>query len=78
MQKKMSSLLTHWDWFYDVVLTSFSPAHSEGELWDKIGTCSKTKPHKEGEGEATWGMDAEMGQLEVEEVEAAGLSVRSL
>ncbi|XP_048428120.1 xyloglucan O-acetyltransferase 1-like [Pyrus x bretschneideri] len=53
----------------DVVLTTFSPAHFEGE-WDKNGACSKTKPYKEGEKQLE-GMDAEMRQLEVEEVEAA-------
>ncbi|KAK3223260.1 hypothetical protein Dsin_010285 [Dipteronia sinensis] len=53
----------------DVIVTTFSPAHFEGE-WDKAGACSKTKPFKEGE-KVLEGMDAEMRNLEVEEVDLA-------
>ncbi|KAL5552949.1 hypothetical protein UlMin_040350 [Ulmus minor] len=53
----------------DVVLTTFSPSHFEGE-WDKAGACPKTKPHKEGEKNLE-GMDEEMRRIEVEEVEEA-------
>ncbi|KAK1555899.1 hypothetical protein Q3G72_033093 [Acer saccharum] len=53
----------------DVIVTTFSPAHFEGE-WDKAGACSKTKPYKEGE-KVLEGMDAEMRNLEVEEVDLA-------
>ncbi|CAL8994320.1 unnamed protein product [Prunus brigantina] len=53
----------------NVIVTTFSPAHFEGE-WDKAGACPKTKPYMEGEKQLE-GMDAEMRQLEVEEVEAA-------
>lgn len=53
----------------NVIVTTFSPAHFEGE-WDKAGACPKTKPYNEGEKKLE-GMDAEMRQVEVEEVEAA-------
>uniref|UniRef100_A0A2P2IRV3 Protein ALTERED XYLOGLUCAN 4 n=1 Tax=Rhizophora mucronata TaxID=61149 RepID=A0A2P2IRV3_RHIMU len=53
----------------DVVLTTFSPSHFEGD-WDKFGACSKTKPYVEGE-KSLEGMDAEMRQIEIEEVDAA-------
>ncbi|XP_010928570.1 xyloglucan O-acetyltransferase 2 isoform X1 [Elaeis guineensis] len=52
-----------------VVVTTFSPAHFEGE-WDKFGACPKKKPYKEGEKGMEY-MDAEMRKIEVEEVEAA-------
>ncbi|XVF44067.1 hypothetical protein PTKIN_Ptkin02bG0090600 [Pterospermum kingtungense] len=50
----------------DVFLTTFSPAHFEGE-WDKAGACPKTKPYKEGE-KVLEGMDADMRALEIEEM----------
>ncbi|GMP58067.1 hypothetical protein CsSME_00021875 [Camellia sinensis var. sinensis] len=53
----------------DVVVTTFSPHHFEGE-WDKLGACPKTQPFKEGE-KLLEGMDAEMRKAEVGEVEAA-------
>ncbi|PIA62172.1 hypothetical protein AQUCO_00200285v1 [Aquilegia coerulea] len=53
----------------DVIVTTFSPAHFEGE-WDKAGACPKKEPFKEGEKEVQW-MDAEMRKIEVEEVEKA-------
>ncbi|KAF5741049.1 protein ALTERED XYLOGLUCAN 4 [Tripterygium wilfordii] len=53
----------------DVILTTFSPSHFEGD-WDKAGACSKTKPYKEKEKKLE-GMDAEMRNIEVQEVEAA-------
>ncbi|KAI8022033.1 Protein ALTERED XYLOGLUCAN 4 [Camellia lanceoleosa] len=53
----------------DVVVTTFSPHHFEGE-WDKLGACPKTQPFKEGEKQLE-GMDAEMRKAEVGEVEAA-------
>lgn len=53
----------------DVILTTFSPSHFEGD-WDKAGACPKTKPYMEVEKQLE-GMDAEMRKLEVEEVEAA-------
>ncbi|XP_064954888.1 xyloglucan O-acetyltransferase 1-like [Musa acuminata AAA Group] len=52
-----------------VVLTTFSPAHFDGE-WDKAGACPKKEPYKEGEKEMEY-MDAEMRKIEVEEVAAA-------
>ncbi|CAM8947238.1 unnamed protein product [Rhodiola kirilowii] len=58
----------------DMFLTTFSPAHFEGE-WDKLGACSKTRPYKTGE-KTLEGMDAEMRRVEVEEVEAAQEIVR--
>ena len=53
-------------------VTTFSPAHFEGD-WDKLGACPKTKPYKEGE-KALEGMDSDMRQIEVEEVEAAKMN----
>ncbi|KAG2707505.1 hypothetical protein I3760_05G150100 [Carya illinoinensis] len=53
----------------DVIVTTFSPAHFEGD-WDKAGACPKKKPYKEGEKQLE-GMDAEMRKIGVEEVEAA-------
>ncbi|KAG8372692.1 hypothetical protein BUALT_Bualt12G0093000 [Buddleja alternifolia] len=54
-----------------VFLTTFSPAHFEGE-WDKFGACSKTQPYKE---KVLEGMDAEMRKVGVEEVRKAKLRV---
>ncbi|WCJ21700.1 TRICHOME BIREFRINGENCE-LIKE 27 [Euphorbia peplus] len=56
----------------DVIVTSFSPSHFEGE-WDKFGACPKTEPYKEGE-KSVEGMDEEIRQIEVEQVEAAKVS----
>ncbi|XP_010254585.1 PREDICTED: protein ALTERED XYLOGLUCAN 4 [Nelumbo nucifera] len=53
----------------DVIVTTFSPSHFEGE-WDKAGACPKKKPFTEGEKELQ-PMDAEMRRIEMEEVEAA-------
>ncbi|CAI8587644.1 unnamed protein product [Vicia faba] len=53
----------------DVMVTTFSPAHFEGE-WDKVGACSKTRPYRSREKELE-GMDGEMRKTEVEEVEDA-------
>lgn len=53
----------------DVIVTTFSPAHFEGE-WDKAGACPKIQPFKEEE-KRLEGMDEEMRKIEVEEVEAA-------
>uniref|UniRef100_A0A7N0U1K7 Trichome birefringence-like N-terminal domain-containing protein n=1 Tax=Kalanchoe fedtschenkoi TaxID=63787 RepID=A0A7N0U1K7_KALFE len=53
----------------DIFLTTFTPAHFEGE-WDDPGACSKTRPYKTGE-KAFEGMNAEMRRVGVEEVEAA-------
>ncbi|KAI9125366.1 hypothetical protein K1719_003982 [Acacia pycnantha] len=50
-----------------VTVTTFSPAHFEGE-WDKLGACPKTEPLSEKEPE---GMDYDTRKIEVEEVEAA-------
>ncbi|GKV22823.1 hypothetical protein SLEP1_g32646 [Rubroshorea leprosula] len=53
----------------DVIVTTFSPSHFEGD-WDKAGACPKTQPYKEGE-KLLEGMDADLRNIEVEEVEAA-------
>ncbi|KAL7589957.1 hypothetical protein Lser_V15G41280 [Lactuca serriola] len=53
----------------DVIVTTFSPAHFEGD-WDSLDSCSKTKPFEENE-RILDGMDYEMRNKEVEEVEAA-------
>ncbi|KAH7570236.1 hypothetical protein ACOSP7_018260 [Xanthoceras sorbifolium] len=60
----------------DVFVTTFSPAHFEGE-WDKAGACPKIKPYKEGE-KVLEGMDAEMRNLEVEEVDLAKENAKQL
>ncbi|XP_062110239.1 xyloglucan O-acetyltransferase 1 [Humulus lupulus] len=52
----------------DVVLTTFSPSHFEGD-WDKAGACPKTEP--ELEEKTPEGMNAEMRNIEVEEIELA-------
>ncbi|XP_027187814.1 xyloglucan O-acetyltransferase 1 [Cicer arietinum] len=53
----------------DVIVTTFSPAHFEGE-WDKAGACPKTKPYRNREKELE-GMDDEIRKIEIEEVESA-------
>nr|DAD31019.1 TPA_asm: hypothetical protein HUJ06_009870 [Nelumbo nucifera] len=53
----------------DVIVTTFSPSHFEGE-WDKAGACPKKEPFMEGEKELQ-PMDAEMRKIEIEVVEAA-------
>ncbi|KAJ6726092.1 PROTEIN ALTERED XYLOGLUCAN 4 [Salix purpurea] len=53
-------------------VTTFSPAHFEGD-WDKFGACPKTEPYNKGE-KTLEGMDAEIRQIEVEEVEAARMN----
>ncbi|EEF30987.1 conserved hypothetical protein [Ricinus communis] len=56
----------------DVIVTTFSPSHFEGD-WDKFGACPKTKPYHERE-KSLEGMDAEMRKIEIEQVEAAKLN----
>ncbi|XP_027099319.1 protein ALTERED XYLOGLUCAN 4 [Coffea eugenioides] len=53
----------------DVFVTTFSPAHFEGE-WDKFGACPKTKPYNASEKKLE-GMDAEMRNIGIKEVKAA-------
>ncbi|XP_058115446.1 xyloglucan O-acetyltransferase 1 [Magnolia sinica] len=52
-----------------VMVTTFSPAHFEGE-WDKAGACPKKEPYKEGE-KVVEGMDADMRNIQLEEVDVA-------
>ncbi|RDX80276.1 Protein ALTERED XYLOGLUCAN 4, partial [Mucuna pruriens] len=59
-----------------VIVTTFSPAHFEGE-WDKAGACPKTRPYRKEEKQLE-GMDAEMRKIEVEEVEAAKLKAKEI
>ncbi|KAG9155508.1 hypothetical protein Leryth_009934 [Lithospermum erythrorhizon] len=58
---------------FDVFVTTFSPHHFEGE-WDKFGACPKTVPYKVGEKELQ-GMDAEIRNFEVEEVNLAKVEI---
>ncbi|GMH26125.1 hypothetical protein Nepgr_027968 [Nepenthes gracilis] len=58
----------------DVVVTTFSPHHFEGE-WDKAGACPKILPYEEAE-RVLEGMDEEMRRSGVEEVEEAKLSAK--
>ncbi|KAJ1389912.1 PC-Esterase [Sesbania bispinosa] len=53
----------------DVIVRTFSPVHFEGD-WDRGGTCSKTKPYRNGE-KQLGEMDAEIRRIEIEEVEDA-------
>lgn len=57
------------DGYKFVAVTTFSPAHFEGE-WDRAGACNKKRPYGEGEKEMEY-MDAEMRKIEVEEVAMA-------
>lgn len=61
----------------DVILTTFSPAHFEGRLWDSLGACNQTQPYKEEEKvlEIT---DVEMRKGEIEEVEAMKVNGKQL
>ncbi|KAH0729067.1 hypothetical protein KY289_000255 [Solanum tuberosum] len=54
----------------DVIVTTFSPAHFEGE-WDKYGACSKTKPYDAKEKEKLEWMDAEMRETSIKQVSIA-------
>lgn len=54
----------------DVIVTTFSPHHFEGE-WDRFGACPKTQPFEEEEKKLE-GMDAEMRKAELKEVKAIG------
>ncbi|KAF7123809.1 hypothetical protein RHSIM_Rhsim12G0191700 [Rhododendron simsii] len=58
----------------DVIVTTFSPHHFEGE-WDKFGACSRTQPFKEGE-KRLEGMEVEMRRIAVAEVEAAKMKAK--
>ncbi|CAN4087534.1 unnamed protein product [Withania somnifera] len=53
----------------DVIVTTFSPAHFEGE-WDKYGACPKTKPYgvEEEEKEKLKWMDEEMRERVMKQV----------
>ncbi|RZB99364.1 protein ALTERED XYLOGLUCAN 4-like [Glycine soja] len=59
-----------------VIVTTFSPAHFEGE-WDKAGACPKTRPYRNEEKKLE-GMDAEMREIEMEEVEAAKVKAKGI
>ncbi|GER55974.1 trichome birefringence-like [Striga asiatica] len=52
-----------------IFLTTFSPAHFEGE-WDKFGACSKTRPYAESE-MALDGANEEMWKVGVQKVREA-------
>ncbi|KAJ3694932.1 hypothetical protein LUZ60_000309 [Juncus effusus] len=62
-----------------VAVTTFTPAHFEGE-WDKAGSCDKKEPYKEGEIQ----LEYTAGQLrrtvveELERVRSHGLQVKGL
>lgn len=58
----------------DVIVTTFSPAHFKGD-WDSLDSCSMTQPFEENE-RVLEGMDYEMRNKEVEEVEAAKKSAK--
>jgi hypothetical protein len=52
-----------------VALTTFSPAHFEGD-WDKAGACPKKRPYRNGEKELGY-TESEMRRTVVEAVQAA-------
>ncbi|KAG6407906.1 hypothetical protein SASPL_130906 [Salvia splendens] len=58
----------------DVVLTTFTPVHFEGD-WAKLGACTKTAPYREGE-KVLEVMNEEMRRVGVEKVEEARVRVR--
>ncbi|KAM3327688.1 xyloglucan O-acetyltransferase 1 [Capsicum galapagoense] len=58
----------------DVVVTTFTPAHFEGE-WDKYGACPKTKPYDVEERKNLEWMDAEMRERAIEQVRIANKEV---
>ncbi|BAT99573.1 Protein ALTERED XYLOGLUCAN 4 Protein trichome birefringence-like 27 [Vigna angularis] len=58
----------------DVIVTTFTPHHFEGE-WDKAGACPKTEPYRNEE-KILEGMNAEMRKIEIEEVEEAKAKAR--
>ncbi|CAD6225128.1 unnamed protein product [Miscanthus lutarioriparius] len=57
------------------VVTTFSPAHFEGE-WDSPTACVRTEPYARGEREMEY-MDKEMLRAGVEEAAAAGADARA-
>ncbi|OVA11283.1 PMR5 N-terminal domain [Macleaya cordata] len=60
----------------DVIVTTFSPSHFEGD-WDKAGACPRKKPFQKGE-IVVEGMNADMRKIEVVEVEEAKEKVTQL
>ncbi|XP_057811914.1 xyloglucan O-acetyltransferase 2-like [Salvia miltiorrhiza] len=60
----------------DVILTTFTPAHFEGD-WDRVGACARTTPFREGE-KVLEGMNEEMRRVGVERVEEARVRAREL
>ncbi|OIV94525.1 hypothetical protein TanjilG_25587 [Lupinus angustifolius] len=60
----------------DVIVTTFSPAHFEGE-WDKAGACPKTKPYRNMEKKLE-GMDDDMRNIEIKEVEDAKAKAKGI
>ncbi|KAJ4799319.1 Protein trichome birefringence [Rhynchospora pubera] len=59
-----------------VVVTTFSPAHFEGE-WDKAGACPKKEPYKLGEKDMEY-MDTEMRRVQIEEVTTMAKEVEAV
>ena len=57
------------------VVTTFSPAHFEGE-WDSPAACARTEPYAPGEREVGY-MDGEMLRAEAEEAAAAAADARA-
>ncbi|KAL9226312.1 hypothetical protein vseg_002142 [Gypsophila vaccaria] len=53
----------------DVIVTTFSPHHFEGE-WDNLDACSKKFPYKEGE-KTVEGMNENLRRISLEEVDKA-------
>ncbi|CAI9092854.1 OLC1v1028196C1 [Oldenlandia corymbosa var. corymbosa] len=58
----------------DVFVTTFTPSHFEGE-WDKFGACSKTQPEEPTQKKLV-GMDAEMRNAGIREIEAAKMKAK--
>ncbi|XP_009777225.1 xyloglucan O-acetyltransferase 1-like [Nicotiana tabacum] len=60
----------------DVIVTTFSPAHFEGE-WDKLGACPKTQPYNPEEKKLEW-MDEQMRETAINQVNVAKKEAENL
>ncbi|KAK9750991.1 hypothetical protein RND81_02G234400 [Saponaria officinalis] len=59
----------------DVIVTTFPPAHFEGE-WDNLDACSKTMPYKKDE-KIVEGVNDNLRRIAVEEVEKARIMLNA-
>ncbi|XP_047332446.1 xyloglucan O-acetyltransferase 1 [Impatiens glandulifera] len=71
--ERQSKTRSYRSGFFDVIVTTFSPHHFEGE-WDKLGACSKTMPFEEWEKKLE-GMDFEMRESEMKEIRVGKMKI---